>query len=58
MCMQRGCDIHDSLAEIYDSHVLNQFFLDVFTIAVIKFYMKKQNKQKPYRRKGYMRLTL
>lgn len=30
MCMQRGCDIHDSLAEIYDSHVLNQFFFGCF----------------------------
>lgn len=56
--MQRECDLHDSLAEIYDSHVLNHFLRNIFTIAVIKFYMKKQNKQKPYRRKGYRRLTL
>lgn len=56
--MQRGCDIHDSLAEIYDIHVLNHFFVDIFTIAVIEIHIKKQNKQKPYRPTGYRRLTL
>lgn len=43
---------------IWHSCIKSFFVVDIFTIAVIKFYMKKQNKQKPYRHTGYRRLTL